>query len=160
MYCEQGTIHINQVRSKSLIIYTENLPYLQRESTNKGLSRQLRAVPLIPLSRLERGLQGWPLQEAFFFDLPYPGLKASTAVRGMHHSHSQRTFMPSSLSMVEDRVESMLPPDYLFTHSANISGTLLFAKHGIDPEEKEMNKTLSLPSWISHCWRSDTQAKV
>lgn len=104
----KGTIHINQVRSKSAVIYTENPPLspsLQRESVNKSLSRQLRAVPLISLSRLERNLQEWPLQGASFFNLPNSGLKESTAVRGMF----QRAPMPSHLSMLGDQEQTHVP---------------------------------------------------
>lgn len=104
----KGTIHINQVRSKSSVIYTENPPLspsLQRESVNKSLSRQLRAVPLISFSRLERNLQEWPLQGASSFNLPNSGLKESTAIRSM----CQRAPMPSHLSMLEDQKQTHMP---------------------------------------------------
>lgn len=95
-YCEQGTTHINQVRSKSVVIYTENpplSPLRQRERTNKGLSHQPRTTPSIPLSRLERDFsRAWPLQEASFFSLSNPGMKGRLAVRRMHQH--QRTLIP------------------------------------------------------------------
>ena len=72
---------------------------------NKSLSRQLRAVPLISLLRLERNLQEWPLQTASFFNLPNSGLKESTAVRSM----CQRAPMPSHLSMLGDQEQTHVP---------------------------------------------------
>lgn len=116
-YCEQGTTHINQVRSKSVVIYTENpplSPLRQRERTNKGLSHQPRTTPSIPLSRLERDFsRAWPLQEASFFSLSNPGMKGSLVVRRMHQR--QRTLYLQS--QCGGRLSGKHPFPRFFVHS-------------------------------------------
>lgn len=126
-HCEQGTSHINQVRSMSVVMYTENPPLspeLQWESTNKGLSRQFRTVPLIPLPKLEGDSEeDGRCKKPPSWISPAQGWKQAFTVRGMRCI--QRTSMPAVSVWWKTKHTS---PDYLFTHSSSICWA--FAKHG------------------------------
>lgn len=163
MYCEQGTIHVNQIRSKSVVIYTENpslSPQLQRESTNKGLSRQTRTAPLIPLSRLERDFQEDVYCKKSPSSIsPTRGWKEALQ-SGERSAARERAFMPSSLSEVGDWVERSFP-QILCTLTWQIFVEYHYLPRiGIGSGEIQVNKTSCLPSWISCCSRNDTQAKT